>query len=189
MGVGEDSNIARPVVSRVAITRYDAAKRALAAAHSVDEVKDIRDKAVAMTHYAVMAKDTELSRHATEIHIGPTELRWALCSYCNSAGYLRSFKEGAARLDIAGNEVGIVTKDEAEHARAKLDAVLARRTKQKAAAPEAKRCKTATPARPGSGAAGRHETGVSEARQPVKRIGLDDLRAAAARRREAAGGA
>jgi sRNA-binding protein len=55
------------------------------------------------------------------------ELRYALISYCSGAGYLRSLKAGAPRLDLAGNEVSIVTAEEAEHAREKLDAVLARR--------------------------------------------------------------
>jgi hypothetical protein len=51
------------------LVRYDAMCRAIDAAYEVDEVKDIRDKALAIEVYAKQAKNTEAERRACEIRL------------------------------------------------------------------------------------------------------------------------
>ena len=56
---------------KTALIRYDAACRAIAAAKSVDEVKDIRDVAIAMKAYARQAKNKSMEADAAEFGCVP----------------------------------------------------------------------------------------------------------------------
>ena len=52
-----------------ALAKYDAMCRAIGAAYEVDEVKAIRDKAVALEHYSRPVYNTEAERKACEIRL------------------------------------------------------------------------------------------------------------------------
>lgn len=57
------------------LVRYDAMCHAIANAYAVDEVKDLRDKALAIEMYARQAKNVEAERQACEIRLR-AERRW-----------------------------------------------------------------------------------------------------------------
>jgi hypothetical protein len=52
-----------------ALVKYDSMCRAIDAAYRVDEVKDIRDKAIALEHYTRQAHNVEAERQACEIRL------------------------------------------------------------------------------------------------------------------------
>jgi sRNA-binding protein len=97
--------------------------------------------------------------------------------YTQSFGYLRNMKEGAERLNLAGEPVGFVTADEAKDAADGAKAcqmrIERRRTKREAAQPITQ--PITQPAQPIT-------QPITETAQP-KRLGLADLRAAALARR------
>ncbi len=84
--------------------KYDTARRALAEAHRVDEVKDIRDKAVAMEVYAKQAKDGELIGFATEIRKRAERRLGEVMDENRKAGKLAKGTRGEGRPNKAGRQ-------------------------------------------------------------------------------------
>jgi hypothetical protein len=75
-----------PADKAAPLVRYDAMCRAIDAAYAVDEVKDIRDKALAFEAYAKQAKNTEAERRACEIRLRAERRAGQLLSGMDRAG-------------------------------------------------------------------------------------------------------
>lgn len=113
------------------LVRYEAACRALYEAKSVDEVKDLRDKASAMKAYARQAKNKQLEIDAAEIRMRAERRLGELMEYQRNTVGLAQGK----RSDL-GREATQV--DKPTLAEAGIDKHLADRARKMAAVPEEK---------------------------------------------------
>ena len=77
--------------------RYDAMCRAIEAAYKVDEVKDIRDQAIALEVYARQAHNTEAERKACEIRLRAERKAGALSAKLEKSAGGRPGKTRATR--------------------------------------------------------------------------------------------
>jgi N6-adenosine-specific RNA methylase IME4 len=110
------------------LLRYNAARKALSEASRVDEVKNIRDKAIAMQVYAKQAKDGDLIGMATEIR-KRAERR---------LGEIMEVDRRAGKLKRGGDRKSKVSEKPLKLEAQGIDKNLADRARKAAAMPEAK---------------------------------------------------
>jgi len=97
-----------------ALARYDAMCRAIDAAHKVDEVKDIRDRAVALEHYARQAQNTDAERRACEIRLRAERKAGQLTAKLEPKRGVRSLGEQTQTKGAVLDELGISRKQAAQ---------------------------------------------------------------------------
>ncbi len=98
-----------------ALVRYDAMVQAIATAYEVDEVKDIRDKALAIEIYSRQAKNTENERRACGIRLRAERKAGQLLAETEKAKGARGIGRSAvARDDRTPKTLGEmgITKDQ-----------------------------------------------------------------------------
>lgn len=116
--------------------RYDAACRAVAEAHSVDEVKSVRDKAIAMKEYARQAKNKQLEIEASEIRFRAErrlgEMMLEQPKATGTRGQLKGRDASGGFIRNPPEEIRVSLE------KAGIDKNLAQRARQYAALPQAK---------------------------------------------------
>jgi hypothetical protein len=113
-----------------ALTKYETACRALAEARSVDEVKDIRDRAVALRVYAKQARNKGLEADALEIRLRAERRVGEMMAHQKERDGLN--EGGRPKTGFSGNPVS----DKPTLAEAGIDKNLAHRARTLAAMPE-----------------------------------------------------
>ena len=117
------------------LIRYEAACRALYEAKSVDEVKDMRDKAAALKAYARQAKNRQLEIDAAEIRMRAERRIGELMEYQRQT---LGLNKGAAGLGSNQHQVRVIEQPAPTLAEAGIDKNLADRARKMAAVPEEK---------------------------------------------------
>ncbi|MDZ4253415.1 MAG: hypothetical protein U1A72_12680 [Sulfuritalea sp.] len=96
------------------LVRYEAARAALQAAVSVDEVKDVRDKAQAMAAYAMQAKNTDMILWATEIKVRAERRAGEMLSVMKINGTRKSAADNLKSSPKSDDRTSGVTLDSLE---------------------------------------------------------------------------
>lgn len=121
------------------LIRYDAACKAVAEAKSVDEVKDIRDKAEAMRIYARQANNRDLEADCGEIRIRAEIRLGEMLAEQKATVGLNTGRAGAGRPNLGGTQVEPPKDSRPTLADAGIDKKLSSRAQKLAAVPEKER--------------------------------------------------